>query len=127
MISAIRAAEVLERDGLSSTCQSARCSYRITKLWLEVPTVHHLEPSCGRISFDIDPAATGLVLREASGFWQVRPCRNPADSRVVFRVYAHASDLMPNWLVEYGARKCLKRATAWLKPYAEELWQKSRY
>eukprot|EP00434_Breviolum_minutum_P025365 symbB.v1.2.022412.t1/scaffold1988.1/size93529/6 len=118
MISAIRAADVAP-----SADDACRCSYRITKLWLEVPTVHQVEPRNGRISFDIDPSATGLVLREASGFWQVRSDhRNPTASRVVFRVFAHASDLMPNWLVEYGARKCLKRATAWLKPYAEQLW-----
>eukprot|EP00435_Cladocopium_sp_Y103_P010836 s1784_g2.t2 len=125
MISAIRAAEL--HGGSAGESSAVRCSYRITKLWLEVPTVHQVEPMQGRVTFDIDPAATGLVLREASGFWQVRPDRgNPVESRVVFRVFAHASDLMPNWLVEYGARKCLKRATAWLKPYAEQLWTMQR-
>ena len=31
--------------------------------------VHQVEPTQGRVTFDIDPAATGLVLREATRGW----------------------------------------------------------
>ncbi|CAE7863883.1 unnamed protein product, partial [Symbiodinium microadriaticum] len=127
MMSAIRAAEVNSTSPSADAAMVAKCTYRITRFWFEIPAVHHVDQRRGRVSFDIDPDATGLVLREASGFWQVVPCRqNPGECRVVFRVYAHASKLMPEWLVEYGARKCLKRATSWLKPFAEKLWQESR-
>mmetsp|Transcript_57948 Transcript_57948/g.119656 ORF Transcript_57948/g.119656 Transcript_57948/m.119656 type:complete len:278 (-) Transcript_57948:107-940(-) len=127
MMSAIRAAEVNSTSPAADAALVAKCTYRITRFWFEIPAVHHVDQRRGRISFDIDPDATGLVLREASGFWQVVPCRqNPGECRVVFRVYAHASKLMPEWLVEYGARKCLKRATSWLKPFAEKLWQESK-
>ncbi|CAE7663695.1 unnamed protein product [Symbiodinium necroappetens] len=121
MMSAIRAAEVNSTSPAADAAMVAKCTYRITRFWFEIPAVHHVDQRRGRVSFDIDPDATGLVLREASGFWQVVPCRqNPGECRVVFRVYAHASKLMPEWLVEYGARKCLKRATSWLKPFAEK-------
>ncbi|CAE7749237.1 unnamed protein product [Symbiodinium pilosum] len=86
MMSAIRAAEVNSTSPAGDAALVAKCTYRISRFWFEIPTVHHVDESCGRISFDVDPDATGLVLREASGFWQVVPCRqNPGECRVVFR------------------------------------------
>ena len=58
--------------------------------------VHQVEPQNGRISFDIDPSATGLVLREAGPrwisktfFWLLRQNWQLIGDRLVFLYYIY--------------------------------------
>lgn len=123
MIPVVRHAEVLSRGRTADGIATARCHYRVSKFWLGISAVHHVDLAGGLVRFDLDPDVSGMVLREASGFWHVTPSPDGAAgrSRVWLRVGLRASSLLPHALVDYAAERALRRATSWLRPHVEQL------
>lgn len=122
MIPVVRDAEVVSRTSIDGLI-NARCKYKISKFFLSISAVHEVDTHLKLVRFGLDPAEAGLVLREATGLWYVEPCA-PEDGgcRVWFRASIKASALVPQWLLDYAAERALRKATKWLKPFAEQLW-----
>lgn len=128
MIPVVRQAEVLSRRISVEGSTLARLNYRISKFWLSLSVVHVVDPAAGTVRFDLDRSSCMMVLREASGFWQVEqaPGDHPGRSRIWLRVSLRASSLLPNAIVDYAAERALRRATSWLKPYTEDIWREQQ-
>mmetsp|Transcript_133200 Transcript_133200/g.297216 ORF Transcript_133200/g.297216 Transcript_133200/m.297216 type:complete len:338 (+) Transcript_133200:110-1123(+) len=124
MIPVVRQAEVVSRGRNADGTVTARCNYRVSKFWLSISAVHHVDLAGGLVRFDLDPDVSGMVLREASGFWHVTPSPEGGSgrSRVWLRVGLRASSFLPHALVDYAAERALRRATTWLRPHVEQLW-----
>lgn len=123
MIPVVRHADVNYNNGTH-----ARVHYKVSKFQLGVEVLHSVDGEAGVVSFDLDQAQSGPVLREASGRWSVEPspCGDPARSRVTLSVSLRASSLLPHWLVDYAAQRAMRRATSWLKPYMAQRWREQR-
>lgn len=122
-LNAIRANKITSLEDTADGTRIVKCQHSISRFWFQIPVVYNLEAKSTKLRFEVDPAITGLVTKEASGFWQVvAEPKNCNACRVLFRVYVQASNLVPGWLIEYGAQRILRRATSWLKPHVEELW-----
>lgn len=133
MIPVVRDAKVLSRTQPDANGVShARCQYRVSRFFLGISAVHRVDRQARIVRFDLDPSVAGMVLREASGFWHVEPLPGPGGAsdgsrcRVWLRVGLRASSLLPHCLLEYAADRALRRATSWLKPHMEELWQREQ-
>lgn len=126
MIPVVRQARIKSRLWETASKLTAMSKYRISRFWLSVSVVHHVDRDDGLVRFDLDPSCTGtgLVLREASGFWMVQPspCGNPNRCRVWLCTGLRASTLLPHWLIDYAAERALRRATTWLRPHVETVW-----
>lgn len=128
MIPVVRRAEVLSRTNLGKGVTAARCSYRVSKFMLGITAEHIVDVPTGFVRFDLDPSNRGPVLKEASGYWYVEqsPDGPPSSSRVWLHVGLHASHLLPHALIDYAAERALRRATRWLRPHVEGLWQEQQ-
>lgn len=124
MIPVVRKAEVKARGRTASGLPTAYVDYKISRFWLNFSVVHRVDADAGVVRFDVDPSSTGYVMKEASGFWRVEmdaPANNPSRCRVWLHVGLHASGLLPEFIVDYAAKRALRRATSWLQPFTEEL------
>lgn len=123
MIPVVRHAELLSRTP-SGKGMLARLNYKISRFWLNLTVVHRVDRADSTIRFDLDEACSKLVLHEAFGFWELEqaPGDDPNRTRVWLRASLHASGLVPRWIIEYAAVRALRRATSWMKPYAERAW-----
>jgi len=126
-IPVVRRAEVLSRSSMSAEgTVLTRLRYRVSKFWLDMPVRHLVDKAKGIVCFDLDRSSCKLVLQEACGFWHVEEAPGVSGegcSRVWLRARLVASSLLPHWIVNYAADRALRRASSWLKPYVETLWQ----
>jgi len=123
MIGTVRDSKVVSMNRCSKGLVHARCEYKISKLQLGVNTVHQVDPVAGTVRFDLDPDVGSSVLQEASGVWQIEEI-SAGRCRVWLSIGLRASPFLPGVFVDYAAPRALKRATEWLKPHVEDLWQK---
>lgn len=123
IIPVVRQSDVTSRGSRPDGTVHARADYRISKFWLGVSVVHKVDYADGTVSFELDASVGRAVLHEAAGTWRVEPVADkPASCRVWLEVGLRASSLLPHWIIDYAARRALRRATSWLKPYMEDLW-----
>lgn len=74
-IPVIRKAEVCARGTAQDGRSLTYVDYRISKFWLAISAVHRADEREGVVRFDLAPGCSGLVLKEASGFWRVQPTK----------------------------------------------------
>lgn len=127
VIPSVRDVGPVKREEVRDGLYRVRCTYKLSRFRLAVSAVHVVDRSQRTVRFGCDPSASGGLLREASGSWYVEPqADDPSKSRVLFRCCLHAAEWVPQWLVEYGAQRALRRATSWLKPHVERLQHRAR-
>lgn len=128
MIPTVREATMHSREKVDDGVFHVRCTYRLSRFRLRVDAVHVVDVPQRIVRFDLDPTSSGGLLREASGSWYVEPAPggSTTSSRIWFRVRLQAANWVPQWLVDYGAQRALRRATSWLKPHVEKLQQRGR-
>eukprot|EP00929_Paragymnodinium_shiwhaense_P022033 TRINITY_DN14201_c0_g1_i1.p1 TRINITY_DN14201_c0_g1~~TRINITY_DN14201_c0_g1_i1.p1 ORF type:complete len:431 (+),score=94.72 TRINITY_DN14201_c0_g1_i1:69-1295(+) len=130
-IPVVREVTVRERsnDDVDGT-EVVRCNYRLSRFWIGVTVQHIVDRSRGVVRFDLIPAAFGKWLHEASGYWYVEPSPDSTPdspcSRVHLRAGLKACPLLPQWLLDYAAERALRRATSWMKPTIEALWEEEK-
>lgn len=123
MIPVIRHAEIHSRGRDAEGRHQVHARYRVSKFWLNISVVHSVDVAAKQVSFKLHPDCGKMVLKEAIGCWTVTQAQDPAKSRVTLDVQLKASSLLPSWLVDYAANRALRRATCWLKPHVEHVWQ----
>lgn len=128
MIPVIRDVDVQTQVRQAEYGLFAKVSYKVSRFWLGVSVMHVVDTAAGLVRFNLDPSNQGGVFQEASGFWHVEsvPGTNGSRSRVWLCASLRASSLLPHWLLDYAAKRALRRATAWLKPFMEKLWLKEQ-
>lgn len=121
MIPVVRDARVHSRSRRPDGTTTARCNYKVSKFWINIPAVHTVDESAGLVRFGLDRSTARSAVREADGFWHVsESSTTPGHSRVWLYVGLTASAWLPSWLVDYAAERALRRATGWLKPFFEQ-------
>lgn len=126
-IPVVRHSEVSTRVTRADGTVHARADYKISKFRLGVSVVHEVDIADGTVSFELDSSMGRAVLHEASGQWRVEQSPgNLGGSRVWLEVGLRASNLLPQFIIDYAAKRALRRATTWLKPHMESLWQKRK-
>lgn len=123
MIPVIRDADIQSRGCDAEGRHIVHADYRVSKFWLNISVIHTIDVAAKQVSFKLHPNCGKMVLKEAIGCWTVTQTEDPAKSRVTLDVRLKASSLLPAWLVDYAANRALRRATSWLKPHVEHVWQ----
>lgn len=123
MIPVIRDADIQSRGCDAEGRHKVHADYRVSKFWLNISVIHTIDVAAKQVSFKLHPKCGNMVLKEAIGCWTVTQADDPAKSRVTLDVQLKASSLLPTWLVDYAANRALRRATSWLRPHVEHVWQ----
>lgn len=123
MIPVIRDADIQSRGCDAEGHHKVHADYRVSKFWLNISVIHTIDVAAKQVSLKLHPNCGKMVLKEAIGCWTVTQADDPAKSRVTLDVQLKASSLLPTWLVDYAANRALRRATSWLKPHVEHVWQ----
>lgn len=126
MIPVVRDVAVHSESRASNGALMVNCTYLVSRFRLGISVMHKAIRPAGLVRFDLDQARSGLVLQDCRGFWFVEhvPEEFPSRSRVWLYVQSlRTSAFLPHWLVDYAAERALNRATDWLRPQAERLWQ----
>ena len=81
--------------------------------------------------FTLDPSCTNMVLKNAKGVWHTEsnPDGRGEDYTRVWLLceLSVLNRLLPQWIMDYAAKRAMPRATTWIKPHVEaaaELWLK---
>ena len=113
--------KALLRRGVPSV---TRAAFTLSKFRLKIAAIHKYRPhpQGDYMVFTLDPACTNPVLRSAKGVWHTQS--NPDGkggnvTRVWLLCELKVSSLLPQFIVDYTAKKAMPRATAWLKPLVE--------
>lgn len=126
-IPVVRDSQVSSRTTRPDGTVHARADYKISKFRLGVAVCHKVDIAGGTVSFELDSSVGRAVLHEATGTWRVEQLPgNHGGSRVWLEASLRASSLLPHFLVDYASKRALRRATSWLKPHMESLWQKRK-
>ena len=123
-------------DGTAAICKHGvpsvtRAQFQLSKFRLKIAAVHKYRPhpKGDYMIFTLDPASTNMVLKFAKGIWytESNPDGKEGYTRVWLLCELRVSRILPQWIVDYAAKRAMPRATTWLKPQTEAaamLWLK---
>ena len=109
-----------------------RASFSLSKFRLKIAAIHKYRPhpAGDYMIFTLDPSCTNVVLKNAKGVWHTESNpdgRGEDYTRVWLLCELSVSNLLPQWITDYAAKRAMPRATTWIKPHVEaaaELWLK---
>lgn len=118
--------------GGSAARNCAKVQYSLSRFRIKVNIVNTVQREEGLIHFSLDSErssrGSGLVIKQADGFWHVHPCHDrPGYSRVWLSAALVISPLVPTSFVDYAACRALPRATNWIQPHFESLQKQRAY
>ena len=101
-----------------------RARFVLSKFRLKIAAIHNYRPHPlgDYMVFTLDPACTNMVLKEAKGIWHTESNvdgRGEGWTRVWLLCEIKISKALPQFVVDYAAKKAMPRATTWLKPTVE--------
>lgn len=125
------ASQALRHYGIPSV---TRAAFVLSKFKLNIAAIHNYRPHPDGhyMVFNLDPECTNVVLKSATGIWhtQTNPDGKGEDyTRVWLLCELKVSKLLPQFIVDYTAKRAMPRATNWLKPHVEPLaeeWKKGQ-
>lgn len=125
--------------GIPST---TRASFVLSKFALNVAAIHRYSilKDCRTKStsssldhhymeFTLDESCTNIVLKHAKGIWYTQKQQQDGSTpvtRVWLLCELRVSSLLPQFIVDYAAKKAMPRATNWLRPTVEKLLQQNQ-
>lgn len=104
-----------------------RASFVLSKFRLNIAAVHKYvpHPDGHYMEFTLDKACKNVVLKDAKGIWHTQQRIDEVSGQYITRVWLlcelRVSSLLPQFIVDYAARKAMPRATNWLAPTVERL------
>lgn len=104
-----------------------RASFVLSKFRLNIAAVHKYvpHPDGHYMEFSLDKANKNVVLKDAKGIWYTQSRVDKTTGQNVTRVWLlcelKVSSLLPQFIVDYAARKAMPRATNWLIPTVERI------
>jgi hypothetical protein len=103
-----------------------RAQFVLSKFHLNIAAIHKYvpHPDGHYMEFTLDKACKNIVLRDAKGTWHTQQV-TASDGQQVTRLWLlcrlEVSPLLPQFIVDYAARKAMPRATNWVMPTVERL------
>lgn len=104
-----------------------RASFVLSKFHLNIAAIHKYVPHRDGhyMEFTLDKACKNAVLQDAKGIWYTQSVHNDSTGQTCTRLWLlcelHVSPLLPQFIVDYAARKAMPRATVWIMPTIERL------